>query len=111
MIVERESGVTRTAKIIDCVDHGRFGTDCTGVWIEGGSLVGGRGHVIVGTVAGATSSDVGKTIDVTVTGDHARTTSLGLPITLIVLGLVLTIPCGLLVIRRRVPPERLIAGR
>jgi hypothetical protein len=73
MIVGRESGTRTTAKVADCAEHGRFGTYCTGTWIEGGSLVGGRGNVIVGRIDGAMPSDVGRTIDVTVTGDHAHT--------------------------------------
>ena len=37
----------------------------------GGSLVGGNGHVVVGTVDGVDNTDVGKTIDVRLAGDEA----------------------------------------
>jgi hypothetical protein len=110
LIVERETGTRANATVTDCAEHGRFGTDCTGSWIIGGSLVGGHGRIVVGPIDGAVSSDVGKTIDVTVSGDHAYVRSLALPIVLLVLGLLLVAPVGLLVIRRSVPRERLITS-
>jgi hypothetical protein len=53
--------------------------------------------VVVGTVDGADPADVGKTIDVTVSGDHAYTTSLMVPIILIGIGLFLAV-VGVLVL-------------
>jgi hypothetical protein len=54
--------------------------------------------VVVGTINGADSGDVGKTVDVTVSGDHAQTRSLVLPILLIGLGLLVAIG-GVVLIR------------
>jgi hypothetical protein len=98
LIVERETGARARARVTDCVQVYR-GTDCTGTWVVGGSLVGGGGHVVAGPVDGAVSGDLGKTIDVTVSGDHAYTRSLGLPILLICLGLPLVALCTLALIR------------
>jgi hypothetical protein len=50
-------------------------------------LVGGEGHVVRGTVDGASADDVGKTIDVRLAGGRAYTTSLRIPIILLTLGL------------------------
>ncbi|HEY4348892.1 MAG TPA: hypothetical protein VGM80_15015 [Gaiellaceae bacterium] len=89
LIVQRETGVRARAEVTNCVESGgsrNHRTDCTGTWVVGGSLADG-GRVVVGTVEGADSGDVGKTIDVTVSGDHAYARSLTLPIVLIALGL------------------------
>jgi hypothetical protein len=89
LIVQRETGTRAQALVTDCAVSGRA-THCTGTWIVGGDLLGGNGQVQVGSVEGATSSDVGNTIDVTVSGDTAYSRSLVLPIMLLVLGLLLT---------------------
>jgi hypothetical protein len=94
LIVERETGTRAKAKVTECVESGRrfsHRTNCTGTWVVGGSLVRGGGHVVVGTIEGAESSDVGKTIDVTVSGDLAYSRSLVLPILLLVLGLLVAL--------------------
>jgi hypothetical protein len=46
--------------------------------------------VVLGTVDGADPGDIGRTIDVRLSGDRAYTTSLRVPIVLIVLGLAVT---------------------
>lgn len=87
-IVVVETGTPARARIIECHNVGvRYHTDsCTGIWIAGGPLVGGNGHVVTGTVDGANSSDVGRTIDVRLSGSRAYTLSLRVPIILLVLG-------------------------
>jgi hypothetical protein len=91
-IIERETGTRAEATVRECVESGgsRFHRyHCTGTWVVGGSFVGGGGHFEVGTIDGADSSDVGKTIDVTVSGDRAYVRSLGRPIIFVGLGLLL----------------------
>lgn len=102
LIVERETGTRAEATVGECVESGggRFHrTHCTGHWVVGGSgsLVEG-GHLEVGTIEGAESSDVGKSVDVTVSGDRAYVRSLGRPIVFIGLGLLLAALCGLALI-------------
>jgi hypothetical protein len=100
LIVQRETGTRARATVADCVQSGgsrNARTDCTGSWVIGGSLVGGGGHVVVGNIDGAETSDVGKTIDVTVSGGTAYTRSLALPIVLIGLGLVMAVGAGALI--------------
>jgi hypothetical protein len=48
--------------------------DCTGAWTVGGSLLEG-GHVVTGSIIGAETDDVGKTLDVTIIGEEAYTAS------------------------------------
>ena len=82
------SGERTTAKVSDCVHRriGRSTTDyCTGTWVAGGSLLEG-GHVVIGTIDGANSGDIGNRIDVRLSGGRAYTTSKRLPIILLVLG-------------------------
>jgi len=100
LIVERETGARARATVADCVERGRS-TVCTGTWVVGGSLVGGNGHVVFGTIDGADSTDVGKTIDVTVSGGRAYVRSLVLAILLIGIGLLLAVPSGHTLIRVR----------
>ncbi len=91
LVVQRETGTRVRATVTGCVQTGAGrtqATDCTGTWVVGGDLVGGDGRVVVGKVDGATRSDIGKTIDVTLRGDTAYTRSLKLPLLLIGLGLV-----------------------
>jgi hypothetical protein len=58
----------------------RYRSDvCTGVRAAGGSLLAG-GHVVIGTVDGADSGDLGHTLDVRLPGATADTTSLRVPI-------------------------------
>jgi hypothetical protein len=90
-IVHKESGEATRATVTDCQkvigQHTTF--ECNGSWVEGGDLVGGNGHVVLGNIDDATPSDVGKTIDVRVSGDHAYTPSLRVPIILLVLGVLI----------------------
>lgn len=89
LLVQRQTGPRASATVGDCVTTGagRYRrTHCTGTWIVGGSLLDG-GHVVYGTIDGADTSDVGKTIDVTLRGDTAYSRSLTLPLLLIGLGL------------------------
>jgi hypothetical protein len=86
-LVKRETGTRARATVGDCVGNpGRYTTQtCSGTWIVGGSLLHG-GHVVFGTIDGADSSDIGKTIDVRVSGGEAFTLSLRVPIILLIVG-------------------------
>jgi hypothetical protein len=87
-IMHKESGTAARATITSCQQvGGRYPSyNCDGTWVEGGSLVGGRGHVVFGDVDDAEPDQIGKTIDVRVSGDHAYTISLRVPIILLILG-------------------------
>jgi hypothetical protein len=91
-VVVKETGPRARARITECHrSGGRYRSDvCTGMWIAGGSLLAG-GRVVTGTVDGADSGDLGHTIDVRLSGGTAYTTSLRVPIILIVIGLALTL--------------------
>jgi hypothetical protein len=91
LVVVQLTGTPATARIAECHDSGgRYHSDvCTGTWVTGGSLLAG-GRVVLGTVDGADSKDVGHTLDVRLSGSRAYTTSLRVPIVLIVLGLAVT---------------------
>jgi hypothetical protein len=91
-VVVKETGPRATARITECHrSGGRYRSDvCTGIWVAGGSLVAG-GRVVTGTVDGADGGDLGHTIDVRLSGGRAYTTSLRVPIILIVIGLALTV--------------------
>jgi hypothetical protein len=79
------TGERTTAKVTHCTTRrGRYG--CTALWVQGGSLVFGKGHVVNGTLEGAGPSDVGKTLDVRVSGGRAYTPSLRIPIALLAIG-------------------------
>jgi hypothetical protein len=88
-IVVIETGTPAQARITECHDvGGRYRVkSCIGTWVTGGSLVGGKGHVVIGTVDGASADDVGQSIDVRLAGDRAYTPSLRIPIILLTLGL------------------------
>jgi hypothetical protein len=85
----QRTGERTTATVTGCVQRpARYGgTSCTGRWVSGGSLVGGGGHVERGTIEGADKGDLGKTLDVHVSGGRAYTESLRLPIVLAGIGL------------------------
>jgi hypothetical protein len=102
-IIHKESGMKARATVTACQLTGsRYTTyTCEGTWVEGGSLVGGNGHVVYGVIDDAEPSDIGKTLDVRVSGDQAYTPSLRVPIILLILGgllalgsLVITIAAG-----------------
>jgi hypothetical protein len=108
LIVQRETGTRVAAMVTDCVESGgsrTHRTDCTGTWVVGGDLVGGGGHVVVGTVQGAGTGDVGRTIDATASGEEAYSRSLVLPILLIVLGLPVVV-VGVLLAKGARSPRR-----
>jgi hypothetical protein len=73
---------------------------------RGGSLVGGHGHVMIGDVEGAESSDIGKTIDVVASGNRAYTTSLRIPIILLMIGLFMAAVGILIIVKGGGPDER-----
>jgi hypothetical protein len=113
LLVQRETGTRARATVTGCrvSGSGRYErTDCTGTWVVGGTLVGGSGHVVVGTIDGSEASDVGKTIDVTVSGDHARSRSPVLPIVLLGLGLVV-LAGGVVLVRTARRAARRAAGQ
>lgn len=87
LIVVQETGEPATARIIECHrSGGRYRTDvCTGMWVAGGSLL-EDGRMVTGTVDGADSGDLGKTLDVRLSGDRAYTNSWRVAIILLVLG-------------------------
>jgi hypothetical protein len=87
-VIVRETGERATARVTEChKSGGRYRSDvCSGTWVAGGSLLAG-GHVVLGTIDGADSGDLGRTIEVRLSGDRAYTTSLRVPIIVIVIGL------------------------
>ena len=87
LIVVQQTGEPATARIIECHNSGgRYRTDvCTGMWVAGGSLL-ENGRMVTGTVDGADSGDLGKTLDVRLSGDRAYTKSWRVAIILLVLG-------------------------
>lgn len=98
LVVQRETGTRARATITECqpADVGTHGSyECTGTWVAGGSLLKG-GHVVRGAVEGAEPSDVGRSIEVTLSGDRAHTTSLTTAIILLALGLFVAIVAALM---------------
>jgi len=85
LLYTQQNGTPAKATVTQC-DQGRRSVVCTGTWVAGGDLVGGDGRVVRGTIDGASSADLGKTIDVRLSGDRAYTTSKRLPIILLVCG-------------------------
>jgi hypothetical protein len=79
------TGERTTARISHCTRSGYRHANyaCTGFWVHGGSLVFGNGHVVSGTVDGASRGDVGKSIAVRVSNGHAYRSSLRVPIVLL----------------------------
>ena len=53
--------------------YGRYssGVVCQAIWVVGGALVGGNGHVVAGELQDADDSDAGHTISVHLHGDAA----------------------------------------
>jgi hypothetical protein len=81
VLVTQQTGTPAEATVTDCQRTGRYGSVCNGTWVAGG------GRVVQGTIDGASSGDVGKTLDVRLSGNRAYTTSLRLPLVLIGIGL------------------------
>jgi hypothetical protein len=96
LIVQRQTGVRMQVKVDDCeVSYNgpqyRY-VHCTGTWILGGPLLEG-GHVVVGTIEGADTEDIGKTIDVTLSpdGETAYTRDIRLALGLTAVGVITAI--------------------
>jgi hypothetical protein len=93
LIVQRETGVRMKVKVDDCevsyTGYQNRYVHCTGTWVLGGPLLEG-GHVVVGTIEGAETDDIGKTIDVTLSpdGETAYTRDIRLALGLIVVGVI-----------------------
>jgi hypothetical protein len=71
--------------VTDChyVSSGTNGTDeCNGSWVEGGSLVGGNGHVVLGPANNVDSNDIGKHVTMRAHGGSAYAQSVRLPVVL-----------------------------
>ena len=87
LIVVQETGEPATARIIECHrSAGRYRSDvCTGMWVAGGSLL-ENGRMVTGTVEGADSGDLGKSLNVRLSGSRAYTKSWRVAIILLVLG-------------------------
>jgi hypothetical protein len=93
LLVQRATGPRAVATVGDCTTtgSGRYrSVHCTGSWTEGGSLFEG-GHIVVGAIQGAETTDIGKNLDVTVRGDTAYTRDVKLPLLLIGFGIVLCV--------------------
>jgi hypothetical protein len=74
--------------VTDChyVSSGKTGTDeCNGSWVEGGSLVGGNGHVILGPANNVNSNDIGKHVTMRAHGGSAYAQSVRIPVILFVI--------------------------
>ena len=87
LIVVQQTGEPATARIIEChKSGGRYRSDvCTGMWVAGGSLL-ENGRMVTGTVDGADSDDLGKSLNVRLSGSRAYTKSWRVAIILLVLG-------------------------
>ena len=115
-IASKESGTTARVKVTGCSynEELKGGTyQCQGVWVSGGALVGGNGHVVIGSIDDADPSQVGKTITAHVSGDNAYTPSLRVPILLIVFGVLMVGGSGISavqVIRGRKRAPATVAG-
>lgn len=89
-LVQRETGARMQVKVDDCDVkwQGQYRyVYCTGTWIVGGPLS-ENGHVVVGSVEGADTDDVGKMIDVTLSpdGETAYTRDVRVPVILLATG-------------------------
>jgi uncharacterized integral membrane protein len=81
------TGPITHVKVAECHYTGTGRTAvCTGAFVTGGALVGGNGHIVIGTIEGASWDDVGHDLEVRVHGGTAYVPSLRLPIILLVLG-------------------------
>jgi hypothetical protein len=104
LTVVQFTGTPASATVTDCVQdqdarYPGVTYDCTGTWTVGGSLVGGNGHVVVGTVDGVDNTDVGKTIEVRLAGGAAYAESLALPLILMGIGFPAAALIGFLLLR------------
>ena len=105
LLVRRQTDERARATVTRCTDSGTSRnrqTACTGTWTVDGRVRAGR-------VQGATSDQVGKTIDVTVRGDTAYVRDIKLAVMLTVLGL-LPVALGLALLRGMFARPRTDAG-
>lgn len=87
LLYQRQTAARTTAKVDSC-DVQWSGTSryvyCTGSWMVGGTSVADGGNIVVGSVEGADTDDIGKTIDVTLSRDgqtaYTRDPKLGIAI-------------------------------
>jgi hypothetical protein len=86
IITVQQRGTPAEATVTEC-HRQRRSTTCTGTWVVGGELTEG-GQLRSGTIEGADSGDIGKTLAVRLSGNRAYTTSLRLPLILIGIGAV-----------------------
>jgi hypothetical protein len=80
----QQRGTPAEATVTECHRRARSYA-CTGTWVAGGDLTEG-GRVVTGTIEGADRGDVGRTLDVRLSGGRAYTRSLRLPLILIGVG-------------------------
>ena len=87
LVQVQTSGTPARATVTECHNGGfRNRTDvCTGTWVAGGSLL-DNGRVVLGTIEGASDDDVGKTLDVRLSGDTAYTRSYRVAVILLAIG-------------------------
>lgn len=93
LLYQYQTGARTTAKVDDCdvsYNGGRY-VYCTGSWTVGGTPASNGGHTVVGSVEGADTDDIGKTIDVTLSrdGQTAYTRDPKLGIAILVIGLII----------------------
>lgn len=87
---DAHSGTPGKVEVTECTGGATKysrGVHCTGSWVTGGALVGGNGHVVIGTVENADFGDIGDTVSVRFHGDRATKTSGSPSLILLVLGL------------------------
>jgi hypothetical protein len=100
ILFTQRTGARAQATVTGC-DQSRRSIVCTGTWVAGGDLVGGEGRVVRGTIDGAGTADLGRTIDVRLSGDRASTTSPRLPLILLGSGLTVLALAGVELRRHR----------
>jgi hypothetical protein len=93
ILLTQRTGTPAEATVTECRRTGRYAYSCNGTWIAGGDVTSG-GRVVQGTIDGASSDDIGKTLDVRLSGGRAYTTSLRLPFVLIGLGVAFAVLGG-----------------
>jgi hypothetical protein len=90
LLFTQQNGTPAKATVTEC-SQGRRSVVCTGTWVAGGDLAGGDGRVVRGTIDGASSADLGTTIDVRLAGERAYTTSRRLPVILLCCGVAVVV--------------------
>jgi hypothetical protein len=107
------SGIRAVATVDSCVSapaiHG-VAYYCTGSWVVHGSVL-GSGHVVVGSIVGATPKDLHKAVHVRVSGGTAYVRSLTTGVVLILLGVAVCLLPVAGIVTRRVRARRGAAAR